>query len=110
MAAPWIRRVKPKTKVAAAGHGDPVGDEGANRADESVACWREEHGPEQPSEGVESEDGERKRRSEGGEFGEEEGLGSHRQRPEDQHIAAIGEGRVPAEHGEEADDDHGGGD
>ncbi|MDE1175881.1 MAG: hypothetical protein PW789_04675 [Edaphobacter sp.] len=45
---------------------------------------------------------------EGGYLGGEEGAGADGKRAEDEHVAAVGEGGVPAEDGDDARDGHGG--
>jgi hypothetical protein len=87
---------------------EPVSREGAEKA-EAAACSNSED--ERPAEAVEDIEGTyRKERTgkERGELGEEERRGANGQRSEDEHIVAVGEGGVPAEHGDDACDGHGG--
>ena len=65
--------------------------------------------PSDPGEAVESGGGQPEGGGEGRGLGQEDRARTHRQRRQHQYVAAVEESGIPAQHGEQAHDQHGGG-
>src|SRR5580658_9192951 len=107
-AVPCRVRVAPKTKTAGE-ESDPVCDEGTQASEKTAVRRRKDPWPEQPGDRVKCADGDAEAGGNGGHPGEKYCAGAHGERREHEDIEAGWEDGVPAEHGEEADDEHGGG-
>jgi hypothetical protein len=92
------------------GDGGGRGGEGEVEDGGGAGVDGEVDGPEEAHGGVEQEDGQAECGRGGGDFGEEHSGCTDRERGEDEDVAAVREGGIPAEDGEEADGEHGGGD